>query len=145
MLELLNYVFLPPFFQPYTPLTPTSQLRPCPPILQSLPGGCSNPVSPWGPRSPHPRLRLHFVPVSAISTALPRCPSPRFPPPNLSAIAEPSNVNLSLIYHLSSSRYANPLPFVRSDRCDSVLWSRCLFSGPSLYGLLFIIICLSGS
>ena len=83
-----------------------SQLGPCHPLLQNPAQGCSSPVSPSGTRTLRPRLSLHFLPFSPAAVVFPALlhrPSPRFPLSNLSAIMEPSNVNLPLIYHISSS------------------------------------------
>lgn len=88
-----------------TPLTFISQLGPHHPLLQNPPRGSIPPISPSG-TTLHPRRNLHFFPRSpaaVVFAALLHCPSPRFPLSNLAAIMEPSNVNLPLIYHISSS------------------------------------------
>ena len=78
--------------------------------LSRRPPPLPRPQLPWSLTSgdPHPSPPpwpplLALSPAALVFTGRPHCPSPRVPRSNLSAITEPSNGNLPLIYHISSS------------------------------------------
>lgn len=77
---------------PPSPAKPSRRLQ-----LPRLTFGDPHPSPP--PQSP----LLSLLAAAVVFAALLHRPSPRFPLSNLSAIMEPSNVNLPLIYHISSS------------------------------------------
>lgn len=83
----------------------TSELRPCHLLLQNPPWGCSSLVSLWGTCTLHPtQVSPSFPAHWLLSDFLLSCSAlPTFPLSDLAAIMEPSNVNLPLIYHISSS------------------------------------------
>lgn len=118
---------------PPSPAKPSTRLQ-----LPSL--TFRDPHSSPPPKPPPPSLLAGCCQICCS----PAAPFPRFPLSDLAAIMEPSNVNLPLIYHISSSDIQIRFPLsvrivvIPLYGLDSSFLVLCLW-------LLFIIIFLSGS